>query len=161
MKMLHGRAGFLMAAISKSPETHPNPPKGRELNMPRILPGRIELICLIMLIWPISPICLMSRIRPIHASATKHNKPPPFRMVGAGFPLATFRLPKGRLSHAKRPPFATRKTAFCKAIDYQRVTRQHHHAARTLCFQQRKGMKIMRNTQSEKRLSAVYPPPKN
>ena len=77
-----------------------------------------------------------------------------------GFSLTAFCLPKGRQLHAKRPPFAARKTAFCKAIDYQRVTRQYHHTARTPCFQQRKGMKIMRNTQLEKRHSAVYPPRK-
>jgi len=41
----------------------------------------------------------------------------------AGFSFAVFYRPKGHLSHAKRPPFTTRKTAFRKASDYQPVTK--------------------------------------
>lgn len=38
---------------------------------------------------------------------------------------ATFYRPKGRLLQAKRPPFASRKTAFCKRADTQQVTKRH------------------------------------
>ncbi len=35
---------------------------------------------------------------------------------------AVFQAAKGRQSHAKRPSFRAQKTAFRKAVDYQRVT---------------------------------------
>ena len=50
-------------------------------------------------------------------------KLPPFRRIGTGFQYAVFRLPKGRLLHDERPPFARQKTAFYKGSDYQAVTK--------------------------------------
>ena len=36
--------------------------------------------------------------------------------------FAVFRLPKGSKTHAKRPSFATQKTAFYNSTDYQALT---------------------------------------
>ena len=45
---------------------------------------------------------------------------------------AAFHLPKGRLSHAKRPPFALRKTAFCKALNTNMLRKRQERAVETM-----------------------------
>ena len=49
-------------------------------------------------------------------------KLPPFGRAGAGLQLTVFCNGKDRLLHAKRPPFAMRKTAYRQAADSQRLT---------------------------------------
>ena len=56
-------------------------------------------------------------------------KPPPSGGLGRGLQYAAFYTPKGRLLHAEKPPFATRKTAFCNPLD-ARPLRSRPHAWR-------------------------------
>ena len=49
--------------------------------------------------------------------------------------FAVFCLPKGSKTHAKRPSFATQKTAFYNSADYQALTQAQTGACQSLSEQ--------------------------